>query len=229
MASNRKVYYANECLLPPPHDTIKKGIMKKVENYSSDNPYHESKDDWCVDCEDAYQFTCMKDYQNLYEHLYPDEELDYKENFYYDYDKMLDSIDDEIKNNPDMTKEEIIKSMTKGYAVENFLDTCIQMRLNQHKHCVRRDDDLYKQIGSILPKYLEGDKGHKKHIKVLTDLKKKGTDIINNALTHPKGTGLTVKVSKKHKNSRANNKKDSKSRRTRSLIRRKKSNKKKRS
>jgi hypothetical protein len=171
----------------------------------------------------------MKDYQNLYDYVYPDKELDYKESFYDDYNDMLDYIDNEITNNPNITKREIVKAMTKGYAVENFLDTCIQMRLNQHKHCVRREDKLYDPIGTIHADYLKGDNGHSGHIDVLTKLKAKGTRIINNASKHTLGSGLKVKVSKKHKNSRANNKRSSKSRITRSLIRRKKSNRKKRS
>jgi hypothetical protein len=224
--STKKKYYANDCLIPPPHETISKGIMRPVNNHSNNNPYHESKDDWCVDCEDAYQFTCMKDYQNLYKHVYPNDPLDYKETFYEDYNNMLDDIDEKINTNPNITKDELIDAMVKGYAIENFLDTCIQMRLNQHKYCVRKDDQIKEPLHLISQDYLEGDIGHKKHIKQLKDLKIKGSNIIAKAKNNRKVKTLKVTVNKKHKNSRANSKRTLNSRTTRSLIRRKKNKKK---
>jgi hypothetical protein len=67
--------------------------MERVKDYSKDNLYYISKDKWCVYCEDAYQFTCSKYYQNLYEILYPNEKVEFKKDFYKDYKKMLNKID----------------------------------------------------------------------------------------------------------------------------------------
>ncbi len=215
-------YFANDCLISPPHNTIRKELMKQVKDYSVDNPYYISEDKWCVDCEDAYQFTCAKDYQNLYEILYPNDEVEFKKDFYKDYNKMLNKIDKNIMKNPNITKKELIDAMIKGSAVENFLDTCINMRLNQHLNCVRREEHLNTPITSIPQENLKGDEGHQAFINTLKKLKLLGSKVNSDAKNHSKSKGISAKANKKYKNSRANSKRTLRSLRTRNLINKKK-------
>ncbi len=67
---------------------------------------------------------------------------------------MLNKIDKKITKNPNISKEELIDAMIKSSAVENFLNTCINMRLNQHLNCVRREDHINIPIttGSAITK-----------------------------------------------------------------------------
>jgi len=218
-------YFGNDCLLPPPHYTLKKEDMRQVKTYSKINPYYESKDIWCASCEKSYQHTCAKDYQNVYRELYPDGEIEYKETFYKDYDSMLDSIDYNIKNNPNMTKSEIYKAISTGYSVENFLDSCIAMRLNHHRYCIRRENH-FTGASNLNQKDLEGDIYHKKHIKQLKDIKIKGGKIKNEAMV--KGKITKFKMSKRNKNSISKNEKCYRSRKTKGLIKQKKNKKKSR-
>jgi hypothetical protein len=197
--------------------------MRPVNKHSNKNPYHESIDPWCVGCEEAYQITCMKDYQNLYKYVYPnDDYIDYKEDFYDDYNNMLNAIDINIRKNPNITIDEVKDAMEKGQAIENFLDTCIQMRLNQHKYCVRRDDQIEEQIHLIKQNFLEGDKGHKGFIDKIRKLKQKGSVINSKASNHPKGKGIKIKLSKRYKNSMS---KSNRTPKTKELVRKKKNSK----
>ena len=196
--------------------------MERVKDYSKDNPYYISKDKWCVDCEDAYQFTCSKDYQNLYEILYPNEKVEFKKDFYKDYKKMLNKIDKKITKNPNISKEELIDAMIKSSAVENFLNTCINMRLNQHLNCVRREDHINIPITNIPEENLKGDNGHQAFINMLKNLKQLGSKVNNEAINQPINKGIIVKANKKHKNSRANSARTLRSLRTRKLIDKKK-------
>ena len=194
-------WFADDCLLPPPHDTITKGYIDPVDSKrTSKDDYYVSKDPWCIDCKQAYQFTCMKDYQNIY---YPyEEQAVFKKNFYKDYNNFLKDIDSLIRTNPNISKEKIQDAMFKGYSVGNFLDSCIALRLNHHRNCVRRKEDLYKPINK---KYLEGDSTHKSHLNELNILKKLGNQVYTKAETYAKQNKFSVvnRRSKRKKNSRA--------------------------
>ncbi len=221
-------YFANDCLIQPPHDTTSLGDMNMVKDYDEiTNPYYESKDEWCVDCEDVYQHTCMKGYQNLYNIKYPNQPVEFKKQFLSDYTKMLNTIDNiitnSIKTNKHISKSYIKDAIIKGNAADSFLDSCIALRVNHHKNCVRRKEDLNKELKDINKLYLEGDKGHKKFITVLNDFKALGKTVKTNAFKYPLQTPRSPIPSKKLYRSRARGNKSLKSRKTRDLINKKKS------
>jgi len=164
----------------------------------------------------------MKGYQNLYDIEYPNQPVEYKKQFLDDYKKMLNDIDNMIKTKKNLSKEYIKDAIMKGHASENFLDTCIALRINQHKNCIRKKGDLQKELNNIPSINLEGDIGHKEHVDFLKDLKNKGTTVKKNALKYPLTTLRSpVKINRKYR-SRAKGNKSLKSRKTRDLIIKKK-------
>ncbi len=197
---------------------------EKVSKYSHTNKFHESKDQWCTECEEVYQHACAVDYINVY-HPHGESIDEMKKEFYSNYHSMLKNIDQNILNNPNITPQEIKDAIEIGYSASNFLDTCIALRLNHHRNCIRAETDLYKNINNINPLNLQGDKGHKDFIDELRRLKTLGTKIYNNASKHPNKTTKVVKRSKRNNKSRPKTKKTLRSRRIRSLVRKKRESK----
>ena len=164
----------------------------------------------------------MKDYQNVF---YPYEEptTTFKKNFYKEYKEYLNDIDKLIITNPNITKGKIQEAMLKGYSVENFLDSCIDLRLNHHKYCIRIKEDLYKDIKDIDYQYLQGDPGHKNHLVELKELKKLGNNVNTKAKNYANKKKYSIlRRSKRHKNSRATRNRSYKSSRTTKLLEEKK-------
>jgi hypothetical protein len=221
-------YFAKDCLVNPSHNTASFENMRPVEDYDKvTKPYYESNDDWCVDCEDVYQHTCMKGYQNLYNIKYPNQSVEYKKHFLEDYTDMLNDIDNiittSIKSKNPLNNEYIKEAIIKGNAADKFLDSCIALRLNYHKNCVRRTEDLQKELKDIKNEDLQGDKGHKEYIDKMRTFKALGKKVKTDALKVRYLTTRSPIPSKKLYRSRARGNKSLKSRKTRDLIIKKKS------
>jgi hypothetical protein len=225
-SKKKNKYFAKDCLIDPLRNTAFFGNMDPVKDYDElTKPYYESNDEWCVDCEDVYQHTCMKGYQNLYNVKYPNQPVEFKKQFLDDYTKMLNVIDSvitsSITSKKPLNKDYIKDAITKGNAADNFLDSCIDLRVNHHKNCIRRKEDLQKELNDIPVENLQGDEGHKKYIEKMRNFKTLGNKVTSDAFTLL--TPIEIVPSKKVYRSRARGNKSLKSDRTRKLINKKKS------